>query len=213
LTGVALIHRSPAWEVSAIGGFRYLSLSESFTLTDNIVGLDNTMFAGQYGSVTDVFATKNQFFGALIGLRGRTSWGPLSLEMSGRLSLGVSHEVLDVSGYYEDFNAPYNPSGPYGTFAMPSNEGRTSSNRFAYVPEGQIKVGYDVTPSVRVTVGYDVLYYSNVIRPTDQIDRNIPKGQSFQQDPGVNSTTSPARLFNTTDFYAHGLNVGLTARF
>ena len=72
----------------------------------------------------------------------------------------------------------------------------------------QVKLGYDLTSNLRLTLGYDVLYLSNVIRPTDQIDRNIPKGNVFGQGGTVTTTGYPARLFRTTDFYAQGLNAG-----
>jgi Putative beta barrel porin-7 (BBP7) len=103
-------------------------------------------------------------------------------------------------------------SGPYGIFAMPANEGAFSQTHFAVVPEVQVKVGYNITPSIAITVGYDFLYDSNVIRPGDQINRNIPKGQTFQQDGTAASLTSPARLFRTTDFYAQGISIGLVFR-
>ena len=97
---------------------------------------------------------------------------------------------------------------------MPSNEGSRSQNAFAVVPEFQTKLGFDITPTIRFTVGYDFMYLSNVIRPTDQIDRNIPKGQTYQQDTTQpDSSTVPARMFKATDFYAQGLNVGISARF
>ena len=51
------------------------------------------------------------------------------------------------------------------------------------------------------------------MRPTDQIDRNVVKGQFFQEDPHSTSLAYPQRLDKTTDFYAQGLSVGLQARF
>ena len=67
--------------------------------------------------------------------------------------------------------------------------------------------------SLTLTVGYDFLYISNVVRPTDQIDRDVIKGQFFQEDPFSTSTSYPQRLDKTTDFYAQGVSVGLSARF
>jgi hypothetical protein len=98
-------------------------------------------------------------------------------------------------------------------FAQPANEGTFSSVHFAVVPEVALKIGYDITPSIRVTIGYDFLYDSSVIRPTEQIDRNIPKGQTFLQGGSTVSTTSPTRIFRTTDFYAQGVSVGVAYRF
>jgi hypothetical protein len=104
-------------------------------------------------------------------------------------------------------------SGTEGVFAQPANEGQLSAARFAVVPEVQLKLGYNITPAMQITVGYDFLYDSDVIRPTDQIDRNIPKGQTFLQGGNFVSTTSPARLFRSTDFFAQGFTLGLSYRF
>jgi hypothetical protein len=78
--------------------------------------------------------------------------------------------------------------------------------------DSEFKIGYNVSPNVRLTLAYEHIYYSSVV-PTDQIDRNIPKGQTFPQSAPTISTTSPAKLFNTTSFYAQGLNVGVEFRF
>jgi outer membrane immunogenic protein len=213
--GVMSFYRTPSLELSAVSGFRYVDLSESFVMTSTIVGAANSAFAGQSGYAIDKFDTRNQFFGGTLGLRGLYNYGLFSLETTARIALGVNHQTLSIFGYYQDFNAllPYS-SGPYGIFAMPSNEGISSKNTFAVVPEFQTKLGFDVTPTIRFTVGYDFIYFSNVIRPTDQIDRNIPKGQTYQQDTTqADSSTVPARLFKSTDFWAHGLSVGINARF
>ena len=204
--------RTPNWEVNALGGFRYLSLNEDFNMSTSITGVSGTPFAGESGNTDDDFATRNHFYGALLGLRGRGTYGPFSLESTLTAALGVNNETISINGIYNAYNF-YNTTGPYGMFATPANSGTTSSNKFAVVPEVQVKLGYDITPTIRLTVGYDFLYLSNVVRPTDQIDRNMVKGQSYQQDPNSTSLAYPQRLDKTTDFYAQGVSVGLQARF
>ena len=213
LNGVISLNRKPSWELSGLVGLRYLDLAESLNLTTQIQGITGP-YAGQYGEAKDRFSTHNRFFGGTLGLRGRYSSGRLSVDMGARVALGVSEEVQDVAGgYYSvNFAAPYD-TGAEGVFAQPANEGRTSSSRFAVVPEVQLKIGYALTPRLRVTLGYDFLYYSNVLRPSEQIDRNVPKGQTFRQASPVISTVTPARKFETTDFFAHGFSLGMELRF
>ncbi len=206
------IIRTPTWEVSALGGFRYLNLGEDFNMHSTLAGLSGTPFAGQSGYTNDNFATLNQFYGALLGLRALGVYGPFSLETTLTAALGVSHETININGVYQAYGF-YNTTGPYGIFATPANEGESSTNQFAVVPEGQIKLGYNITPAVTVTVGYDFIYYSNVVRPTDQIDRNLIKGQFYQEDPHSTSLAYPQRLDKTTDFYAQGLSIGLECVF
>jgi hypothetical protein len=212
--GVFNLYRDDAWEISGLAGFRYLDLSETFNLTADLEGLaTSSLYAGQSGVVSDTFQTENHFYGGNFGLRARFSHKSWSAELTGCVAAGLNNEVQDVAGYYTTVNSPFAASGPEGIFAQPANEGRTSSERFAYVPEVQLKLGYALTPWLRATIGYDILYYSNVIRPGDQINREIPKGQTFQQDGTTPSTTSPAREFKTTDFFAHGLSAGLEFNF
>ncbi len=214
-TGVMNLYRAPSWEFSALGGFRYLDLAETFNLLYESTGVTGA-YTGSYGAAFDVFQTRNRFYGASLGLRGNSLYGPFSVEMSGRVSLGVNHQLVNIYGGYQAINfvAPGVVSaGPEGFFAQPANSGRYTSNEFALVPEAQVKLGYDVTPAIRFTVGYDVLYESSVVRPGDQINRNLPKGQTFLQNGGIVSSSSPTPLFNRTDFYAHGLTAGVSFRF
>jgi hypothetical protein len=209
-TGVLSVYRDSTWQLSGLVGFRYLDLFESFDLTDNLFGVPGSMFDSQSGTVRDRFQTRNQFYGGTIGLRTRLTADSLYAELSGRVSVGATHDVLNIAGGFTAVNfPPPTSSGRQGIFAQPANEGRSSSNRLAVVPEVQFKVGYAIAPWLRTTVGYDFLAYSSVVRPGDQINRNLPFGQTFNQDPTSVSGTFPTRLFNTTNFYAHGLSLGI----
>ena len=209
---VANIIRTPTWDVNALGGFRYLNLSEDFNLSTSLSGVAGSPFAVQSGSTSDNFSTRNHFYGALLGLRGLGRYGPFSLETTLTAALGVNNETISIDGSYVANNF-LTTSGPYGIFATPANSGTSRSNQFSVVPEAQIKLGYDITPAIRLTVGYDFIYMSNVVRPTDQIDRNLVKGQFFQEDPFSTSFAYPQRLNRSTDFYSQGLSVGVAARF
>jgi hypothetical protein len=222
--GVVNLYRDSSWELSGLGGFRYLNLSEGFNLYLNIAGVANSAYTTEYGWTSDNFSTQNHFYGATLGLRGKYNLGPMFVEASGWVSFGANNESLDVSGYFQEFNTPIVSGipgvafgqrpliqGPNGIFAQPSNEGQTSGTRFAVVPEVSLKLGYNLTSSIQLTVGYDFLFISSVLRPTDQIDRSFSKGLPFQQDP--TSTTGPVRFFKTSTFYAQGLSVGVSYRF
>jgi len=210
-TAVYSVYRTSRWELSALAGFRYLDLSENFDLSDTLVGQSGP-FVGQSGTVSDHFGTTNQFFGAAVGLRGGVSWGPVSLGVTGRIAVGPSYEVLNTSGAFQAINFTAS-SGAQGIFAQPSNSGTHSSTVFAVVPEVEVKLGFDITPAVRLTVGYDFIYYSSVVRPGYQLNRDLPKGQVFEQGGTSISSTSPFPLFDKTSFFAQGLSLGVAVRF
>ena len=223
-TGVANIYRDSNVEVSGLGGFRYLNLTEAFSLNMHINGLPNSLYGMQSGWLADNFKTENEFFGGTLGIRGRYSYGPFWAQGTTLLGIGLSHESEAISGAFQDYNVPAVTGapgvvngqiplkeGPNGVFAQPSNEGHRSTNKFAVVPEVDLKLGYDITPNVQLTVGYNFIYYSSVLRPTDHIDRSLSKGLPFGQDP--TSTNGPVAKMHTTDFYAQGLTVGVGFKF
>lgn len=211
--GVVNLFRGSSWELSGTIGYRYLDLSEALNLDLDITGVDRS-YAGQSGAISEVFQTRNQFFGGFLGLRGRYVTGPFFVDLMMRCALGASHEVFNIWGYYYAYNfyAPY-ATGPQGVFAQPANQGRTSKDEFTVVPELQIKIGFAPTSWLNATISYDYLYFGSTLRPGDQLNRSVPKGQTFQQGGPVSSTTSPVRLFNPSSFHAHGVSFGLDFRY
>ena len=83
------------------------------------------------------------------------------------------------------------------------------------VPEVKVQVGYDVTNNIRVFAGYDFLYVSDVVRPGNQIDPRVNFSQQAAPVGGgaLVGPALPAAQFNHTDFWAHGVNVGLQFRY
>src|SRR5262249_10097273 len=131
-------------------------------------------------------------------------------------ALGTTHEEVDIHG-----STVITPAGGVpvataaGVLALPTNSGHFSRDRFSVVPELGINVGYQVTDYLRVFVGYDFLYWSNVVRPGDVIDRTVnpPQIPSVQ---GVGTLTGPARpavLLKDTEFWAQGISFGLEFHF
>ena len=63
------------------------------------------------------------------------------------------------------------------------------------------------------TVGYSFIYWSRVVRPGDQIELDVnPDLLPPELDP-VEGALRPRFAFNDTDYWLHGLNVGLECRF
>jgi hypothetical protein len=72
-----------------------------------------------------------------------------------------------------------------------------------------------LTPSIHATVGYTLLYYSNVARPGDQINRALNPSQLPTSQSAVVATgaAQPSFLFRDTDFWAQGISFGLEFRY
>ena len=207
-----------AWRVDLLGGFRFLQLRESYTITTsspynppNPVDIWNT---------TDSFDARNRFYGVQIGARAAYDQGPWVGNVIGKLALGTMQQRVSVNGFLEtnDYNN-YGPTQAFsgGYFALPSNSGDHSRNTFAVVPEIALNLGYRLTSQATVYVGYSFLYASNVARPGEHINRNVNPTQSvaYGNDPPATlvGAAQPAFNFNTTDFWAQTLSIGLAYRF
>jgi hypothetical protein len=87
--------------------------------------------------------------------------------------------------------------------------------RRTVVPEIGVNLGYDITPRLRAYAGYNLIYWSTVVRPGEQIDRVIDVTQVPNSRTGLPSTGQlrPAVLFKDTGFWVQGMTVGLEYRW
>lgn len=207
-----------AWRVDLLGGFRFLQLRESYTITTS--SPYNPPNPADIWNTTDAFDARNRFYGLQVGARAMYDQGPWVGNAIGKLALGTMQQRVSVNGFLETNDyADYGPtqvfSGAY--FALPSNSGDHSRSTFAVVPEVALNVGYRLTPQATVYVGYSFLYASNVARPGDQVNRNINPTQSvaYGNDPPATlvGVAQPTFDFNTTEFWAQTLSIGLAYRF
>ena len=209
---------SDAWRIGFIGGFRFLQLRESYTITTS--SPYNPPNPADIWNTTDSFDARNRFYGLQVGARAAYDQGPWVGSVMGKVALGSMQQRVSVNGFLETND--YNNFGatqifPGGYFALPTNSGDHSRNTFAVVPEVALNVGYRLTPQATVYLAWSFLYASNVVRPGEQINRNINPTQtvSYGNDPPVSPVgpAQPTFSFSTTDFWAQTLSIGLAYRF
>ena len=104
---------------------------------------------------------------------------------------------------------------PGGLYNLGSNIGRLTQDEFAAVPEVNLRVGVKVTKGVSVSAGYNYLYMSRVVRPGDQISQTvnptlIPTSTTLAVPFGPRQ---PSAGVTQSDFWAHGVNVGLSVAY
>jgi hypothetical protein len=201
--------------VTLLGGFRYLNLREDLTITETTTAQAGAqLFDGKNIDVADQFSTTNNFYGGQLGVRSELHFEAFELDLIGKIALGDSHEVSVVAGRTVANTAiPINAAA--GLLALSSNSGTFVRNAFAVVPEVGANLGYKITERVSLFAGYTFIYWSDVARPGDQIDRSlnpnlIPTSSTYGMPGGP---SRPAAGIQRTDFYAHGLNLGVTFRY
>jgi hypothetical protein len=213
----ALVPEGP-WRVDLLGGFRWLRLRETYTITTSSPFIPPN--PSDIWNTTDTFDTFNNFYGLQIGARARFDWGRLFASGSLKVGLGAMQQTVDISGSLvtNDFtNFGPTQTFPGGYFALPSNIGTYNRAVFAVLPELGLNIGFRITSWASVFVGYTFLYTNDVVRPGKQVNRNINPTQSvsWTVDPSAQPTppAQPSFKFNSSDFWAQGVNIGLMFRF
>ncbi len=215
---------APTSSVGVLVGFRYLDLDEGLDVfqTSEVLGRGVSGFNGtpvidpNRLTILDAFDARNQFYGGQVGARAQLRQGRASLDLTGKVALGATHQALDIGGN----TTLTRPSGvtatvPGGLLALGTNSGRTERNEFAVVPEVEVRLAYQLTPALSAYVGYSFLYWSDVARPGDQVDHAVNRTQ-LPTSLGFGPLVGPARPalpFRETDFWAQGANFGLAYRY
>jgi hypothetical protein len=215
VNGVVSISDSPVFRSDFLAGFRFLDLEERLGVTEDLVvapgvpGIGGNAFA-----LADRFHTSDRFYGGQFGVRGELNWGPWSVTTTAKVAFGCTEEVVGIRG-----STLITPAGgvtvfqPGGLLAQSSNMGRYSRDAFTVVPEVGINLGFQVSPALRLVAGWTFLYWSDVARPGDQIDRSVSVAQVPVVGVPGGVGTRPSFTFHTTDFWATGLNLGFEFRF
>jgi len=221
----SLVLRRDALRATALAGFRYLSLKESLSVGEDFTPIGQPLDPGFLGgpiglgqsvAALNRFTTQNQFYGGQVGARLEYLGDRFSAGLTAKVALGDTSQRIDVNGNSTLFSpgqAPVTAAG--GVLALPSNMGRRTYDSFSVVPEVGLNLGIQLTSYARATVGYTFLYWTDVVRPGNQIDRvvdrtTVPTLQQFI--PGATGTR-PAPLHAQSDFWAQGISFGLELSF
>lgn len=213
--------RKLAWcscwgRVDLVAGFRYANLRDGLSVLEaGQADPSLEVVGGATNFINDRFATDNKFYGFQVGSVAEFRWKRLFAELTGKVAFGASHQEVNINGS-QLLTLPGGAPTPFagGLLALGSNSGRRDRDEFAWLPELGINVGFCLGDHCRVFAGYNFLYWSNVLRAADQIDRVLDVNQipNFGTGAAV-STTRPIVPFRDTDFWAKGLTGGVQLRW
>jgi hypothetical protein len=199
--------------VDFLFGYRYAGLDELLLIRDELTSIDpnSNVPIGTVVGGFDSFETFNQFHGGQLGLAMdffRRRW---TLGLVGKVALGNMRQQVTIGGTTTVTVPGVEPVVTAGgLLAQPSNIGGFSRDEFAVVPEAQLNVRYRLTRNTEFSVGYTLIYLSDVVRPADQIDLRVDPRQITDPD---NASPLPAFDFVTSNYWIQGLNLGLEYRF
>jgi hypothetical protein len=178
-------------------GYRFARLDDDLRIDELQVAGPNSV------SLFDSFESENTFHGAQIGLITETRWNRWTGEFVMKVALGNSHARVRIDGTTTTNIGVIPPVvAPGGLLTQASNIGTYDRDDFAILPEFGATLAFNITERLKATIGYTFLYWSQVARAGEQIDRDVNL-------PPAIGPNRPEFRFVMTDFWAHGGNVGL----
>ncbi len=209
--------------VSGIFGFRYLNFHEDLGIADSFQffqpqGFQNlpnfSNFPTNFSYTTaDMIRTSNQFYGGQLGVDLDMYIGNFTIDFVAKAALGVMHETVNVFGVNSNsLNGGAVMSG--GLLSSAADQGNHTRDRIAFVPEINLKLGYQILSCLRFYVGYDCLYLSSVVRPGEQTGLSTTTIQA--NVGGTNSqitVNQPAFRLKANDLVVNGINFGMEFRY
>jgi hypothetical protein len=198
------------YRIGFLGGFRFLKLDESLTVSEDLTELGETVSRQQ---IADEFKTHNEFWGGQFGTVIEWRKGCWTVDLRTKVALGGTRETVRISGSELDttLNTGAQQRFNSGLLALPTNIGKYNRDLFGVVPEVGLNVGYQLTPCLRLFVGYNFLYWSNVARPGRQIDTVVNVSQL--SGGTLVGPARPAFAFHGSNFWAQGVNFGLELKY
>jgi hypothetical protein len=218
LNMVQNVLRVNGWTLDHFVGLRYLYLKDTLTMDTSATSLaDGVLFfngtalpAGSTVGVSDRFGIRNRFYGGQVGARLSWTWCDFEIGAAAKLGFGATRRTATIEGASTNFTTNETLAG--GLLAQPSNSGRHGTTHFSFVPEIGGTVSWQATPCIRLLAGYSFLYWTRVQRASEQV-----VGINLSQPPTspIFAAGSGGPIFpaNRSDFWAHGINLGVELKY
>ncbi len=188
--------------IDALIGYRFLRYDERLGVTDSVTPTSGPFAAGTTITSNDTFDTENVFNGLDLGFRTEFRYDAWSLELLTKVAAGSLQRTLNTLGTQQVSVPGAAPVvSPGGLLALSSNIGTVATHTLTAAPEFGVKLGWDVTPNVRVFTGYDALWLLNVGRPGEAVDFGINPGLIPPTAPAAGSPSRPAFLGQTSSVW------------
>ena len=204
--------RECGWQLDLLWGYRFADLDDAVRVSDSTLALSGPT-AGATLDIFDEFASENQFHGGLFGIHyvgaRHRCW---SLDLLAKVALGNSRFRGTVSGQTTSTDGIGGTNTvPAGLLALGTNIGTYKEDTFSTIAEFGVTLRRRLQCGVTATFGYTLLGWSDVLRAGEQIDDTL---NLTQIPPGtLTGAARPAFPFDTTSFWAQGLNFGLEYYF
>jgi hypothetical protein len=195
-----------------LAGVKVLTLDESLNFARRSTALAGAS-VGTVISQSENLAASNRFYGGQVGAQYEFRLGPVFLQATGKVALGV----VDVNPNLTAFTLTSTPTTGVtlipnqGLYVSPSTAGRSHRTKFAVSPEANFRLGFDFNDWVRLSAGYTFIGLTETVRAGDLINRNVNPLTNTIQVPI--QTLVPHASMPSSTFWAQGLDVSLRFSF
>jgi hypothetical protein len=199
-----LICRDCNSRVDFLTGWHYSRVRDELRIRANttVTEVGGDIPLGTETDVLDQFETQNSFNGAILGIIHEYECRCWSLQSLVRVSLGNMNQRATINGQTTIAVPDEDPEVTEGGLFTnaDTNIGTFRRNEFSAVSELGVTLAYHCGPCTKLTVGYSLIYWSDVLLAGEQIDPNVGGDQ-------------PSFSFNSSDYWVQGLNLGLVKEF
>ena len=205
--GFTYLAQSSDW----LFGFRYFGFRERL----DIIGTSNYA-DGSKLTVADHFATSNNFYGGQVGISSHFGrWYGVSIDSTFKFAMGDVDQRVVIQGYNTMTSAAGGSNTQAtGLFAQSSNSGVYERGRFAVIPQVNVNINYHITQRCALTLGYNFMYISSVVRPASQLPTTISDANlRYVSNPTAGPSMAPSFHFQGESFWLQGVNLGMKFDF
>ena len=192
-------------------GYRYYELKEALDIRERLQSTD-TANPGSF-NILDHFDTRNQFNGGEVGVLWQGRRGLWSLDGLMRVGIGNNHQTVSIRGNTVATQNGASTNFNTGILTQRTNIGTYDRNEFTMIPELGLTLGYQFTRRVRLTAGYSMIYWGNVVRPGDQVDLDVNPNLFPPEAVPFTGALRPQFQFVSTDYWVQGLSFGAEMRW
>ena len=196
----------------SILGYRFYSYQDGVQMNQTLVPSPQFFVPGSQIVTADQFAAHNWFNGIDMGMRTQFVWGPVMLDLLGKVALGNLHQEVNVNGN-QVITVPGAPTvnNSSGLFALPTNIGSVHRSTWFPMYEGGATLSWQVLPNLQVRAGYSTMILQGLARSSYQIDTTL--NPTFFPGSSPSGAVRPRLQLNRSDVWLQTINLGVMFTF
>ncbi len=188
-----------------IGGYSHFEVDDELRISSTTV----TNATARTRTYNDLIDAENKFDGGQLGFEMAMTRGRWRASSLTKVHLGNMNQRVRLLGNAFDETPPIAGTTTAGGLLTLDNQVVAERDVFAFVPEANFKLAYQLRCNLLFSVGYSFLYFDNVALAGDLVDRSADATALNTN----NAATRPAFNFDDSSLWVQGIDLGLVWDF